>query len=583
MWLAWRRPNRQRLAWRLVASAVAVISLMLLVFPPTYQQSINPATAILLTDGYNSDTLNTLLQKLQPKPQVYTYQTTAKNAEPVTDLYTFRQRQPQVQAVHVLGYGLDEQDLNALDSLNLIAHQSALPAGVNAVTWPASVKLGEAVTVAGKFNSKSGRQTKLYLQAAGKAQDSVTIKAAGNHTFSLNYIPRQEGRFVYTLFTKSEDRSDTVGQVPVQVQAPQKLAVLLLSASPLFEFKFLKNHLGQLQHKVALRSTVSKGISQNEWINMPQTDLGRITPKLLQQFDIVITEAQALQEFNSSEKAALQRAVNDNGLGVLTIASEQPSDRTTAFFTSFPSKRLSQQETRNARATWANQTTTVPALPYTLTGTETVTGLIGEQGNYLLAASKKAGWGTVALTVIPQTFSWQLEGKQSTYATYWAHLLSAVAKKEEQEKFWQLAKPQAPQVHKPVMLSLTDYTLETQQEAPEATIRSINDTTSVNIALAQTVHQPEVFNGIFWPKQTGWHVVESEDVKPFYFFVQDVKAWPHQAILARQQATQQFVQQQSIKPTTMASTAYTNEPVPIIWFFILFVLSSGFLWLEEKL
>jgi hypothetical protein len=31
------------------------------------------------------------------------------------------------------------------------------------------------------------------------------------------------------------------------------------------------------------------------------------------------------------------------------------------------------------------------------------------------------------------------------------------------------------------------------------------------------------------------------------------------------------------------TTAYAEEQLPSAWFFLLFVLSSGFLWLEEKL
>ncbi|MFD2246849.1 hypothetical protein [Pontibacter ruber] len=584
VWLAWRRPNRRRLVWRLAASAVAGISLVLLLFPPTYQRALDPGTAILLTEGYQPDTLNDLLRKMEPAPQVYTYKTAAPKSEAVTDLYTFRQQHPQVNMVHVVGYGLEEQELQALKNISLVPHLDPMPAGVSAVTWPGTTALGEAVVVAGKFNHTINEEAKLYLQAAGRVQDSVTVKDVGNHTFQLRYTPKQAGRYTYTLLMKAAGRTDTVGLIPVQVEAPQKLGVLLVSSFPVFEFKFLKNHLGQLQHRVALRSTVSKGMYQSEWLNMPQTDLNRITPKLLQQFDMVITEPQALQELSSTEKAALQRAVTEEGLGVLTIAGEQPANRSTAFFTSFKSKRLSQQDTRTARATWTNNTSAATAaLPYTLVSSEAVTGLVEEQGNSLLAAGRKAGWGTVAMTVIPQTFSWQLEGKQSTYASYWAHLLSSVAKKEVQEKFWQLTTPQAPKPHRPVDLSLTDYTLQSTQKAPAAAIRSINDTASISIALQQHPHQPEQFSSTFWPRHTGWHVVESPDVEPFYFLVQDSVAWPHQAILAKREATEQFVQQQSIKLAATTTTDFTKEQVPVIWFFLLFVLSSGFLWLEEKL
>ncbi|MDO6390848.1 hypothetical protein Q4E40_11975 [Pontibacter sp. BT731] len=582
-WLAWRRPDRRRLVWRLVASAVAGISLVLLLFPPTYQRALNPGTAILLTEGYEPDSLRALLQKLEPSPLVYTYKTEAPKAAAIPDLYTFRQQQPEVQMVHVLGYGLSEQELHVLQNTTVVPHLSDLPTGIAAITWPERITLGEQVQVAGRYTQAADQTTTLYLQAAGQAQDSVTFKEAGQHTLQLRNSPKQEGRYTYALVAKSADKSDTLGQVPIQVYPATKPAVLLVSSFPLFEFKFLKNHLGQLQHKVALRSTVSKGMHQSEWLNMPQTDLSRITPKLLQQFDVVIIEPQALQELSSAERTVLQRAVTEDGLGVLTVAGEQLGNRSTAFFTSFQSKRLSQQDTRNARANWTNgAAAAIPVSPYTLVSSQVVTGLIEEQNNNLLAAGRKAGWGTVALSVAPQTFSWQLEGKQDTYASYWAHLLSSVARREVREKFWQLAKPQIPQVHQPLTLKLTDHTLTNPDETPKATVRSTADTTQTGIALQQGIHQPEVYEGTFWPNRPGWHVVESAGIEPFYFLVQDTAAWHHQGIQARREATLQFAAQPR-KAEATDSTAYAQEQVPVIWFFLLFVISSGFVWLEEKL
>ena len=582
-WLAWRRPDRRRLVWRLLASAVAGVSLVLLLFPPTYQRALDPGTAILLTQGYNADTLENLLARLEPKPLVYTYQTEAQEASAIPDLYTFRQEQPQLQTVHVLGHGLTEQELQAMQDLQLVPHLSAVPTGIASITWPEQVNLGEAVQVAGQYTLPSGKTITLYLQEAGQARDSVALKEAGHHTFLLRYTPKQEGRYTYTLVARSAGSTDTLGQMPVQVNSAAKPAVLLVSSFPLFEFKFLKNHLGQLQHKVALRSTVSKGLYQSEWLNMPQVDLSRITPKVLQQFDVVLIEPQALQELSSTERATLQRAVTEDGLGVLTIAGDQLGNRSTAFFTNFQSKRLTQQDTRTARATWIGGTAAaIPVSPYTLVSSEAVAGLIEEQNDNLLAAGRKSGWGTVAMSLVPQTFSWQLEGKQTTYADYWAHLLSSVAKREVQEKFWQLAKPQVPQIRQAITLKLTDYTLATAPAIPAATVRSTADTARTGIALQQSIHQPEVYEGTFWPHRAGWHVVESPGMEPYYFLVQDTAAWPHQGIKAKRAATLQFATQQR-HIATASTTAYAEEQVPVIWFFVLFVISSGFLWLEEKL
>ncbi|GAB3824520.1 hypothetical protein GCM10028895_32970 [Pontibacter rugosus] len=450
------------------------------------------------------------------------------------------------------------------------------------LNWRQSIKLGEAVEVAGKFKA-SNKPAKLYLYAAGKAQDSVAFKTDSTYTFNLRYKPKQQGRFVYTLTAKSGEQVDTLGQVPVQVEPTQELGVLLLASSPNFEFKFLKNHLAQLQHRVALRTSISKDLSQSEWLNLPQRDLSRLSSKLLQDFDVVITEPEALQNLSSSERAALERAVTEDGLGVLTIAAAPVVSRSTSFFTGFQTKRLSQQDSRSARASWAsNSTATATAAPYTLANTTAVKSLIAEDDGNNLAGAKRAGWGSIAMSFVPQTFPWVLEGKEETYASYWAHLLSGLAKEESQEKFWQLVKPQVPQPNQPTILDFTDYTLADGAAAPTAIVISLVDSTSISLPLAQQQYQPEQFSGTFWPRRSGWYQVQTADAAPYFFFVQDSSDWEFESIAARREATQAFAAQQSIRSAEDTAIAYKKEPVSLLWFFALFVLSSGFLWLEEK-
>ncbi|MCC9167351.1 hypothetical protein [Pontibacter harenae] len=580
VWLAWRRPNRQRLVWRVVASIVAGISIVLLLFPPTFQKAIDPTSAILLTEGFDTDTLEALLQQQEAKPHTYTYRTSAAEAKPLTDLYSLQQEQPSLQILHILGYGLEDEDLRTLQHVQVVPHLSPAPAGVAALQWPESVKLGETVQVAGKY--KSTENEWLYLQAAGQVQDSVGLKSDSTLTFQLRYTPKQEGRFTYRILAKKAGAVDTLGQVPVQVQSVKKLEVLLLTSSPSFEFKFLKNYLAEQQHRVAWRSTISKDISQSEWANMPKVSLERVTQKLLQNFDVVITEPEALQSMSATERATLQRAATEEGLGILTIASAPVNSRSTSFFTNFQTKRISQQDTRTTHASWSGTTeASTFATPYTLVSSSAITGLVEEKGNNLLAGAKQTGWGKVAMSLVPQTFPWQLEGKEQVYASYWATLLTAIAKQEVKEKFWKLTSPQIPQPNKPAVLSFTDYTLDAAAP-PVATVTSLTDSVSISLPLAQHPLQGEQFSGTFWPHQTGWHVAQTPDAPPYYFFVQDTASWAFESIQQRQQATQAYVARQSIK-SAEATIAYQEEQVPLIWFFLLFVLSSGFLWLEEKL
>jgi hypothetical protein len=501
----------------------------------------------------------------------------------VSSLYILRQDQPELSKVHLLGYGLTQVELQALEGVQVQPHLSATPAGAVAIRWPESVNLGEAVEVAGSYVNPKKGSAWLYLQAAGQAQDSVEVTADSASTFTLRYTPRQAGRYIYKIQEKRGGETTTSGQVPVQVKPVMELGVLLLASSPQFEFRFLKNHLAEQQHRVALRSSISKNLSQSEWLNMPRTSLDRLTPKLLQQFDVVITEPQALQNLSAGERAILQRAVSEYGLGVLTITNAPANNRSTAFFTSFQTRRLSKQGTRSTRATWANNTTaTTTAAPYVLEKATAVIGLITEQNEQLLAGAKRAGWGKVAISLVPQTFQWQLEGNEEVYASYWANMLSAVAKQEVQEKFWQLTSRQVPHPNQPLTLAFTDY-IAVGSVVPSATVTSLADSALyINLPLAQDPLQPTQFSGTFWPRRRGWHQIQTPDAPPYCFFVQDSSDWALTDIQARRQATQAYAASHGNAAAADQAVAYEEKPVPLIWFFALFVLSSAFLWLEEK-
>lgn len=585
VWLAWRRPNRQRLLWRVAASMVAGVAFVMLLFPPSVQRAVDPSTAILLSEGYDRDTLNALLKRFEAAPLLLSYKTAASAAERILDLYTFRQQHPSVQTVHLLGYGLEEQELQALEGIPLISHLTDKQERIISLHWPERIQLGEAVIVAGQFKSPASEETQLYLQAAAQAQDSVTLAGDSTSAFRLRFVPKQAGRYTYSVVSSREGQLDTLGSVPVQVEQQDKLRVLFLASAPMAEFKFLKTYLAQLQHQVGLRTTVSKGIYQSEWLNMPETSLDRLTPALLDQFDILVTEPQSLQKISSAERASLQRAVSETGLGVLTIVGEQPANRSTAFFTSFGTRRVGQQETRATRAVWGEGTAEeVTALPLVFANDDAVAGIVAGQGEQFLAARKRAGWGSVAVTAVPQTFMWLLEGKQATYSSYWANMLSAIAKKEALNKFWELASPKVAKLNQPLTLTYTDFSPEARDEVPEAFVVNASDSTATGIPLSQNPLQPEQFTGTFWPPAPGWYTVKASDAAaaPYHFYVQDTTEWTFTAIQRKRQATQAFAARQAGTPSETPAV-YAEKPLPLFWFFALFVLSSGFLWLEEKL
>jgi hypothetical protein len=583
LWLlAWYRPNRQRLVWRIVASTLAGVSLTFMVFPPTRQLPVDSETAVLLTQGYDSDSLKAFLSKQEAQQLVFSYKVNSGNtAKPLTALQDLEQ-QPNLQALHLFGYGLEEQELQAIKKLKIIPHITAIPDGLQRINWTKNIKLGEHVEVSGNYAAYS-KFTKLYLLADSKVRDSATISSK-EVRFHLRYAPKQSGHFTYALLAKNNDKADTLGQLPISVDQGQPIRVLLIAAAPNFEFKFLKNHLAALNHQVTLRTTVSKNIYQSEWLNMPKTEFSKITPQLLKAFDIVITEPQALQSFNYDELSALKSAVSEHGLGVLTVTSLPIINKESAFFMDFNTKKLSDKDIRTTTATWLNtHETSTFAAGYTIINSPNLSSLVVEPHKGLLVASKPIGWGTIAMSLIPQTFQWKIEGKSGLYASYWAKLLSEVAKEEEKEKFWNIALPAFPKVDQPVKLTYTDYKQYNSQNTPDVGIINLRDSIRVILPMAQEIYQPEKYSGTFWPSKSGWHRIHTQDSEPYLFYVHEPSSWSFDAVASKQQATINHIAKQKASISDSTSGTYKDEPVPIIWFFMMFALSTGFLWFEEKL
>ncbi|WP_210489621.1 hypothetical protein [Rufibacter aurantiacus] len=575
-WLAVRRPDRRRLLWRLQATWGVVACLVLFLAPPKITRTDNASEAILLTEGYHADTLNVLQKRLRPKPQVYAFGVAGEKARQVTDLASFRRQHPSVKTLHVLGYGLPAEELAMLDSLRLVSHLSNLPAGVLTASRPQEITLGDAVSVQGRFHGSAEKKLTLYLQAAGKSRDSVEIRKGADQIFSLRFTPKTAGQFVYTLRWKDEVDSLHQENLPVVVKVPRQLNVLLLSSAPSFEGKFLKNALAQRGHSVAIRNQVSQGIYSTEWVNLPAQNLNRLTPALLKKFDVVLLDDLTLQRLGVQEKQTLQQAVRQQGLGVLTAIS-QKSPKPMAFFTEGVFRLISEKPARSGAVRWPQQTSAQAVLPLSnivLQPKEGQQPLAWEQNpTQALVVRSRKGLGQVGISLLPETFPLALEGKETLYQQYWASVLTALAKPEEENTFHITSGWLTPQVHHPITFSFSSASLK---------FRSLQDSLSSSIAFyAQTSTLiPDLQLGQKWPQNTGWHRVQLSEGSRF-LYVYPENAWKLSQLSKNQRLFALRIQKRS--PAQMHTALERQEPLPLWLPAFLFLFLLTYLWLEEKI
>ncbi|MBC3540596.1 hypothetical protein ACFSC6_11960 [Rufibacter sediminis] len=576
-WLAVRRPDRRRLIWRLLATWGVVACLVLLLAPPHLTRSYNASEAILLTEGYSPDTLRALMKTLRPRPQVYGFETKANGAEAVPDLTSFRQAHPAVKTLHVLGNGLPAEEIVALSGVRLVPHFSPLPAGVLAASWSPEITLGEEVLVQGTFHGTATQPVNLFLQAAGQPRDSVELRKGVDQPFALRFRPKAAGQFVYNLRWKDADDSVQQEDVPVVVQAPRRLSVLLLSSAPSFEGKFLKNALAQQGHSVALRSQMSKDIYATELVNLPALTLNRLTPSLLQKFDVVLLDDVTLQRLSGGEKQALQQAVRQQGLGVLTSVSPQTT-KAVPFFTEAVFRTISEKQARNGAVRWAKQTGTSPVLPLSnavLQPKEGQQALAWEQKpTQALVVHYRKGLGQVGISLVPETFPLALEGKETLYQQYWATILTALAKPEEAVPVTFASTDRPFQEHQPV-------TFVSSVPLTNASFTSGN--AKVQPAIYRQTDAPDnsYATGMIWPQSSGWQTLTLNKKTRVPVYIHASAGWTTQKLQTQRQALLRAASQ--VHPSSKALGLKREEPVSLWLIGSVLVSLLGFLWLEEKL
>jgi hypothetical protein len=580
VWLvvaAWRRPDPRRRLLRVLASALLPLALWLAAYPPTQAVPTTQSAAILLTEGYQPDSLRQLRRQLGAGTPVWSYGVPAPaGTRQLGSLLALAEQRPALRQLHVLGRGLPTADLAVLGNVPLQPHAAPVFEGFRQAQWSPQLHLGQALVVEGTVAAPS-TPAWVSLRAAGTGRDSVQLTKSG--AFRLRYLPRAAGLQLPELVLRQAGRVVATEPVPVEVTTTALPPVLLLTAVPSFEFKFLKNNLAAQGRAVGLRSTVSKGLVQTEFLNQPAQPLDHLTPTLLSRYAVVVADAATLAALPPSESQTLREATRAGRLGLVVLADVAPLPAAAPARADFS---VLAQPTTGPSAnpqllTWPGAPASLRAtLPAHLRPSASLKPLVSGPNAALVAASRRYGLGTVVVSVVPATFRWALQGQEVAYGSFWSQLLVAATPPPALAATWQLAS-RWPRPQYPLSLRLNG-SLPPATALP--TVRPLAGGTEVQLALAQDTRLPEWSTAQYWPRAAGWHQVQGPGRTAYNFFVFDSAAWRGPELADRQQA---LAQRMAAGKLSGGTTSSVQQPWPAAWFFGLFLLAAGFLWLEEKL
>ncbi|WP_295129438.1 hypothetical protein [uncultured Chitinophaga sp.] len=397
--------------------------------------------------------------------------------------------------------------------------------------WPLQISSGESLTLDGVFRKTSEKPVKLLLSGFDTDMDSVTLDGTGNLPFRLQAVPGHKGRAVYRIKVIRGDDEQMSEPVPLIVQEPVPLKILLLSSSPDFEDRFLADWLGQHGYPVAARSRVSRDQYVTRFLNLPEKPLDIAT------FDVVIADKDAM---TGGEKVQADRRVRQEGLGLL-LKTDSAGHRA-------GSVKL---QLLGSHASLA----ALPQDPLAVVRDKNALPLAKDSAGRVYTVVNLQGQGRVVHTSLHHTYSWLLNGQEKSYEQYWNLVLQHLSRSVKPAEQWRFS---------PFITRADEHLTVTLQSGFDEIPRILQD----DVAIAPAGHPLRAgsWDGKYWPREKGWKLFRSAHSEQwlYIFGKDDWKQMPAAHVIA--------------------ATDIARKQTRYEWWLIIPLLGGlAFLWIERKL
>jgi hypothetical protein len=571
VWKEYRRANKAYLVLRLAAALLAAVALGCIILPVNYVKEITRQgdhSAVLLTAGFAPDSLNAYQGN-----KLFTTDRSVQNQYPKAKLIRLDELKadsPAISKLLVFGYGLDRPELSELGRLPVVFHPALAPGGIASVDWNQKLKTGEILKIQGKYKNDGLKPVKLVLQGLNTQLDTAHIGAKSYSDFELNTVPKNEGRALYHLLAIAGKDTLENESLPLEITPVNPLKILMLSASPDFETRFLKNWLSQNGFSVAVRSAISKDKFSSEQVNMPPLKIDKLSAALLDKFDLVIGDLSVLKQ----QSAVLRQEVTQKGLGII-IRADSAFKASSWLQNDFPVEKFNVRNPPPVSLTIKGRKDKLVALkidPDYIVRQPGTQPLVHDAQNHLLVNSSLAGAGRLTFTTISNTYNWVLSGNKDDYGSFWSVLISNTARKAPLTENWSVG-PQLPSVNEPASLQRSASSVPAQISADQAFV-----------APEQNPMIPFEWNGLYWPATSGWHAVKQGAGQLAWWYVYRKDEWQQARAMKKLLATRWYAD--SYAPDSSVTKAIHEKiriEVPKIYFYLLLLLAVTFLWVEGKL
>jgi hypothetical protein len=432
-------------------------------------------------------------------------------------------------------------------------------AGISDIHWKAVLKSGELLMIEGRYVNPDPRAKTLVLSGFDARLDSVIIPSGGEYPFRLRTIPKQTGKAIFELQVIQGGQILETEPMPVVVEPQDPLNVLMLASYPDFENKFLSQWLTGNHIQVVQRTRISQHKYEKIFLNRPPFDFNQITDSLLSPFDLLICDLATLASLTSAEQSAIRHQLSQNGMGLMIRADTIP-DKKGYYDDQFPCYSF---KPKNNSPRLLYTTDSLRNLPYPdaaeaigirfQSGTQP---LLFEKGGEIRVSSVIEGRGRICFSTIHNSFEWSLGGRAEDYGYYWTWLIQKTAKRKKENFQWWTAE-KFPRQHQPAHFSF---------ESGDGHMPGVR-IGSDSLFLRQHKNYAVLWEGEYWPRQSGWQPAVHTANRYMDWYVFEDKDWPLF-----------FIPQFNVPLENQGMDTRKNA-----WIFCIILISGWcFLWLERK-
>lgn len=549
VWKEWSGNFGKRFIVNVIVGFVTIIALLCIFLRPSIQKEIR-GEAIVITEGFRKDQLDSLKKSKKRIRYIKYY--------PGMDLSA---QLDSVSNVMVLGYGIRDYDLWQLKNKEVAFLGSETPKGITALKYGKETTVGNELVVQGRYYRPIVKNKLVLQNSGGLGLDSIVFDNHKVETFRLRANLKAEGKYIYNLTEKdSTGKILNVEPLPVIVKGIEVLKVLMVNEFPSFETKYLKNFLAENGHEVVVKTKLTKQKYKFEYFNTGHLPVTSLKQEDLKKFDVLILDDLTWFSLARFEKKGITESVMEDGLGVFV----QPSDRLFSSSNSmvdFDVKKDGQEKV--VVNGWSGQD--LEKYPYRFNDSR-LKGVGVENYAYVLLS----GNGRYGTSLLKNTYQLILVGKNNVYEKVWSTIIDRMGKNAKEEMFFS-SSDAFVYLNEPYK-----FRVNTNQEEPLAL-----HSKGYQIPLKKNLFLKEVWEGVTYPRKVGWQSIYSkrDSTVMLNYFVLDTTEWKSLAYNRIQKGNKLFFNDGA----GSAPIKKIPQELNSLWFFMVFVLGMGYLWLEPKL